>query len=115
MISLLEGLEALGGYGYTAVGEALLDLGFKDRDQLAAGFSRAVSHAQRASGRSELVRFPSILVEFRPSASTFEECKEAATSLRLTHGRDALIFSLNGHGASSLAAWGYSKVGEGSR
>jgi hypothetical protein len=109
MISLLEGLEALGGYGYTAVGEALLDLGFEDRDELAAGISRAVSHARWGTRRSEVLRFRSILVELRPFVSTFKECNEAAAALRASRGCDALVFSFNGLTTPGLAAWGCSR------
>jgi hypothetical protein len=109
MISLLEALEVVGGYGYAAVGEALLSLGFKDRDELAAGISRAVSRLRTRTRQSEMLSFSSLLIELRPFVSSFEDCRKAAASLRASHGCDALVFSLNGPAASGLVAWGYSE------
>jgi len=109
MRSLLNALETVGGYGYSSVGEALLDLDFKQRDRLANVIAKSLFNALKDNHIAETISFGKLIIELRPFVCGFKECERRALDLCAAKDCDALVLSLGSKEPLQLAAWGLSR------
>lgn len=102
-VSLLTSLESMDGSGYTAAGEALLSLGFEERQRLASQLRELF--LMRGDVKESRLVGEEIVVSIGTDRESHESCGALAYSVATSTGKTTVVIMLNKEDLNKIGAW----------
>ncbi len=106
LVSLLTSLEASDGYGYTAAGEALLNLSFGERKHLASQLRELSFRIRKGDGEESRFIGDKTVVIVGGKGQSHEDCSSLAQSVATSTGKTTVVIALNKRDPDKISAWG---------